>query len=68
MKICKYIIMKASELPFYEDIHGLIEKHPEYLEGIIAGVVHIGFNPGEREKRKPKATLNPAVSGIRRGR
>jgi hypothetical protein len=45
-------VVKKDTLPFIKDVHRLIEKHPEYLEGIRAGVVHIGFNPGHREAIK----------------
>lgn len=47
-----YTIVDKRTLPFIKDIHVLIKKHPEYLEGIRQGVVHIGFNPGHSPKPK----------------
>ena len=43
-------IIKTADLPFYREIAALIKRHPEYLEGIRDGVVHLAFDP----KRKPK--------------
>jgi hypothetical protein len=40
-----YTLIKKSELPFYKDVHALIKKFPEYLEGIRRGEVHIKFLP-----------------------
>ena len=44
-----YRLIKESELPFYKEVHRLIDKYPEYLEGIKKGVVHLAFDPGQRQ-------------------
>jgi len=44
-----YTLIKTSELPFYKEVHALIERHPEYLEGKRKGVVHLAFDPGCRQ-------------------
>lgn len=41
-------IINERDLPFYRDVHRLIKKYPEYLDGIREGRVHLAFNPGER--------------------
>ena len=41
-----YIIVKKSQLPFIRDVHRIIKEHPEYADGIRAGVVHLAYNPG----------------------
>lgn len=50
MKIGKWIIMSKKELAFHREVDRLIKKHPEYLDGIEQGIVHIGFNPGCKPK------------------
>ncbi|MFH2075135.1 MAG: hypothetical protein ABIJ57_07275 [Pseudomonadota bacterium] len=45
-----WVTVKRKELAFHKEIDRLIKKHPEYLEGIEQGVVHISFNPGCKPK------------------
>jgi ribosomal protein L7/L12 len=56
-----YTFVKKSDLPFYEEVHRLIEKHPEYLEGIKQGTVHIRFgaNQSPFPKREKKKSVVP---------
>jgi len=53
-------IIKESELPFYRDIKRLIDRRPEYAEGIKEGVVHLAFLPGYA----PKKAVETAVSEV----
>jgi hypothetical protein len=44
------MVVKKATLPFIQEVHRLIAKYPEYIDGIAAEVVHIGFNPGHAPK------------------
>jgi len=47
-------IIKTKQYPFYKEIKRLIAAHSEYQEGIEKGVVHLAFDPGQREAMKAK--------------
>jgi len=53
-----YELVPKSELPFHKDVNYLIKRHPEYLQGIRDGVVHIRFNakhsPFPKHEKKHK--------------
>ncbi len=53
MNIGPFIIMRKSELPFYKEVHRLIEKKPDYLDGIRKGIVSVGYHPNCKPKPEP---------------
>lgn len=40
-----FTMVRETELPFYREVHRLIEKNPQYLDGIREGTVHLKFRP-----------------------
>lgn len=57
-----WITIRRQELAFHREIDRLIKKHPEYLEGIEKGIVHIKFLPGHAPNPKRKAPESYPVS------
>ncbi len=57
-------IIRTSELAFYRDVHALIKRSPEYLEGIRAGVVHLAFDPGHAPQRPESEGRRPGRSKL----
>lgn len=56
--ILVYLLMKRESryLPFIREVHRIIKDHPEYADGIKAGVVGIrflaGYSPFEKRNRE----------------
>jgi hypothetical protein len=57
------VIIKEKDLPFIRDVHRLIKKYPEYLDGIREGRVHVAFDPGWREIMQDRRKLNAVGNG-----
>lgn len=56
----KFHAVQKEDFPFFNDIRRLIERRPEYAQGIKEGVVHLAFLPGHAPKPKqpiPGSTL-----------
>jgi hypothetical protein len=59
--IWPWVTVRRKQLAFHKEVDRLIKLHPEYLEGIERGTVHIKFRPGYCPNPKKKSRVDDEI-------